>query len=69
VQRLLKLIRFRNEYDAFNGDFQVVDGPKNEIRLSWKKGNAQCSLFIDLLSNKTSITYLDDNGKEIEYLV
>ncbi|MBC2478366.1 sucrose phosphorylase, partial [Clostridium beijerinckii] len=28
VQRLLKLIKFRNEYDAFNGEFKVLDCAK-----------------------------------------
>lgn len=69
VQRLLTLIRFRNEYDAFNGEFTVHDGPKDEIRLSWKKDKKHCNLFIDLKTNKTIIDYTDENGEEIRYLV
>lgn len=69
VQRLLTLIRFRNEYDAFNGEFTVQDGPKDEIRLSWKKDKKRCNLFIDLKINKTTIDYIDENGEEIHYLV
>lgn len=45
VQRLLNLIRFRNEYDAFNGEFSVLDS--DEVRLSWKKDDVHCTLFID----------------------
>lgn len=37
VQRLLKLIRFRNEYPAFNGNFSILDSNDNELSLSWKK--------------------------------
>ena len=37
VQRLLKLIKFRNEYPAFNGEFNVLDSNSDEIRLSWQK--------------------------------
>lgn len=69
VKRLLKLIRFRNEHDAFNGEFSVEDSPKDEIRFSWKKGKTWCGLYIDLNTNKTLIRYVDDNGKENEYLV
>jgi sucrose phosphorylase len=69
VQRLLKLIRFRNEYEAFNGDFNVLDCAKDEIRLSWEKDDKRCTLFIDLKTNKTVINYIDETGKEIRYFV
>lgn len=68
VQRLLKLIRFRNEYAAFNGDFKVIDSPNNEIRLTWSKSDKKCSLFIDLKTNKTIIKYIDNDGNNVEYL-
>ncbi|MEK5480256.1 sucrose phosphorylase [Paenibacillus sp. FSL R5-0407] len=69
VQRLLKLIRFRNEYEAFQGEFSIEESPENEIRLSWKKENTWCGLFIDLNTNKTLIRYIDDKGMEKEYVV
>lgn len=69
VQRLLKLIRFRNDYEAFNGEFMVQDCPRDEIRLSWKKDNKHCDLFIDLKTNKTIINYVNENGEEVRYLV
>lgn len=69
VKRLLKLIRFRNEYDAFNGEFMVRDCPKNEIRLVWNKDDKYCSLFVDLKTNKTVINYVNENGEDIQYLV
>ncbi|MCJ7690744.1 MAG: sucrose phosphorylase, partial [Clostridiaceae bacterium] len=36
VQRLLQLIRFRNEYPAFNGEFKVLVSTEHEINLSWQ---------------------------------
>lgn len=69
VQRLLKLIRFRNDYDAFNGEFKVLESAKDEIRLSWEKDNKVCNLFIDLKTNKSVIDYIDENGKEAQYIV
>jgi hypothetical protein len=69
VQRLLKLIKFRNEYDAFNGEFIVRDSKSDEIHLFWKKDDKQCALFIDLKTNKSIISYLNENGKGIQYLV
>lgn len=69
VQRLLKLIRFRNEYPAFNGEFRVLDSAKDEILLSWKMEDKYCKLFIDLKTNKSIIEYVDDNGAIEKYLV
>lgn len=69
VQRLLKLIRFRNDYDAFNGVFKVLKSDKDEIRLSWEKDKNFCSLFIDLKKNVTKINYIDVNGENIQYIV
>ncbi|EKN69740.1 sucrose phosphorylase [Neobacillus bataviensis LMG 21833] len=69
VQRLLKLIRFRNEYDAFNGEFKVIESSDDEIRLSWHQAEKWCTLFIDLKSNKSVIDYLDDKDQVVQYFV
>ncbi|MNO94589.1 Sucrose phosphorylase [compost metagenome] len=69
VKRLLKLIDFRNNYEAFNGEFKVLDSSKKEVKLNWKKGDNYCTLFIDLKNNKAIIDYIDDEGKEAEYMV
>lgn len=69
VQRLLKLIKFRNEYDAFNGEFKVLDSKGDEIVLFWQKDDKQCKLFIDLKTNKSIIFYLNENGQKTQYLV
>ncbi|RSK26174.1 sucrose phosphorylase [Bacillus sp. HMF5848] len=69
VQRLLKLIRFRNEYDAFNGEFDVLQSSKDEIRLLWKKDHKNCTLFIDLKTMKTIIDYVNEDGTTTQYFV
>jgi sucrose phosphorylase len=69
VQRLMKLIRFRNEYPAFNGDFTVLDSDPDEIKLAWEKNGKRCSLSVDLKNNRSVITYVDDQGKWEEYIV
>jgi sucrose phosphorylase len=67
VQRLLKLIRFRNGYPAFNGEFKVLDFAQDEVRLSWQKDDKICTLNIDLTTSKSMIEYLDEMGKAREY--
>jgi len=69
VQRLLKLIRFRNEHPAFGGDFQVLDSGVSELCLSWQKGTEFCSLAVDLDSNQAVIVYTSEAGEMVEYKV
>jgi sucrose phosphorylase len=69
VQRLLKLIRFRNEYPAFNGQFEVLASPESEIRLAWQLDDKACGLYIDLATKRTEITYVDDGGEMVIYKV
>lgn len=69
VQRLLKLIRFRNEYPAFGGEFRVLDGARHEVRLQWELGDRRCTLFIDLTTMETVIDYVDEGGQMAQYRV
>ncbi len=69
VQRLLKLIKFRNEYDAFQGDFKVMDSSDDEIYLMWENKDKYCRLFIDLKTNKSLIDYVGENGSKAQYII
>ncbi len=69
VQRLLKLIRFRNQYAAFNGDFNVLGSALDEIRLSWQEGEKLCTLTVNLKTNQTTIEYLDDTSTTVLFEV
>jgi sucrose phosphorylase len=69
VQRLLKLIRFRNEFPAFNGEFSVHDSPDTEIHLSWEMDEKSCSLHIDLATFSSEIRFQDDAGKTENYIL
>ena len=69
VQRLLKLIRFRNEYPAFNGQFEVLDSDKDTLALSWQKDDRFCILNIDLDTYQTVITYRNNTGESQIYKV
>jgi sucrose 6(F)-phosphate phosphorylase len=62
-------MKFRNEYPAFNGKFNVLESSSDEILLSWQKNDAKCTLFIYLKTNKSVISYVDEHGLETEYLV
>lgn len=62
VQRLLRLIRFRNEYEAFQGEFEVLDSPADELRLKWTKDDKSCMLLVDLRAGLAEISYIDEEG-------
>jgi len=69
VQRLVKLIRFRNDYEAFDGEFNVLDSKIDEVILSWEKGDTKCQLFIDLKTNSSVIDYVSEDGEVVKYNV
>ncbi len=69
VKRLLKLIRFRNEYPAFNGKFEVSSVNNSNLELKWKLDKNKCVLHIDFISNKAIIEYIDIYNTNIKYIV
>jgi sucrose 6(F)-phosphate phosphorylase len=69
VQRLMKLIRFRNEYPAFGGQFEVLPGSARKVRLRWEKDKQQCTLVVDLDSYRSVIEFWDEDGEMKEYWI
>lgn len=69
VQRLLRLIRFRNEYEAFNGEFKVMDSADDEISLAWQINDKYCHLFINLTTMNSEIKYIDEDGLNASYKI
>ncbi len=67
VQRLLRLIRFRNEYPAFGGDFSVLDTADDRLSFAWQKGDKHCVLKVDLRTFDAAIEYVGERGERVEY--
>lgn len=65
----MKLIQFRNDYEAFNGVFEVMNSSNEEVRLRWDNNGKYCELFIELMTKRTTIQYIDENNDLIEYIV
>jgi sucrose phosphorylase len=59
VQRLLRLMEFRNSYPAFNGQFVIADAPDDQLKLSWSQAPHHASACIDLKSYSVKIEYYD----------
>ncbi len=65
VKRLLQLIKFRNEYAAFDGKCELKACSDQEISIAWCNGTKKASLMLDLANYQTSIAYVDvSTGKE-----
>lgn len=63
VQRLLKLIRFRNQYGAFDGDFELLPSTDREVRIAWHGGEGKsCALMVDLDACRSTIEYREADG-------
>jgi len=62
VQRLLKLIRFRNDHPAFGGVLEAPDSEDSELRLNWKNGSHTCRLRVDLQNMQATIKFTTPSG-------
>jgi sucrose phosphorylase len=68
VQRLLELIRFRNRYPAFDGEFEVIPAGEDQVRLAWHRDDYRCELEVDLAASKTVIHFRDEAGNLQKYI-
>jgi len=60
VQRLLRLMEFRNSYPAFNGEFTVMKSTNKQLILDWTHKKYTATVFIDVdAPGDTKITYTD----------
>jgi len=62
VQRLLKLIEFRNSHPAFNGKLEVIDSDRMHLKLKWKAEKESATLMVDFQMLKAEIHSTDTNG-------
>ncbi|MNC21584.1 Sucrose phosphorylase [compost metagenome] len=69
VQRLLKLIRFRNNHNAFNGKFSDITSQSDELRLSWQHETTSCELHVNLKNYNTTIFYVNETGSTELFIV
>ncbi len=69
VGKLMKLMRFRNEYPAFNGKFEMQESNSHELILSWKKCRSYCKLLVDFQRKTGEIEFWDKEEKKIKTIV
>ena len=64
VKRLIKLIRFRNSYDAFNGRFSITNQKDDTLEMKWTKKDKMCKLVVNASTYFSKIHYTGNTGKE-----
>ncbi|MBW2663559.1 MAG: sucrose phosphorylase [Deltaproteobacteria bacterium] len=69
VQRLIRLMEFRNSYPAFDGELIIEDSREDELILSYAYEEYKTTAFIDLKSYKTKIKYFDKNSGSFKEFV
>jgi sucrose phosphorylase len=60
VQKVLKLMEFRNTYPAFDGSFEMMECPDYQIHIVRTSGEYRAELFADFQTKEISIKYLED---------
>jgi len=68
VQRLLALMKFRSNYPAFDGHFELNYSNNSSVAMAWRHGDYYCHLFVDLNFNTVKIGYYDLDTAQMEKL-
>ena len=66
VQRLLELIRLRNEHPAFGGTFSLADSDDATLHLRWQQGSHHAELRVDLRDLSHRLAFSNGAGGEHE---
>lgn len=65
VQRLIKLMEFRNHYPAFDGELNIEESPESQLILTYTLGKYSCTATIDLVDYSSEIRYFEDKTNKI----
>jgi sucrose phosphorylase len=68
VQRLLALMKFRSNYPAFDGHFELNYSNNSSVAMAWRHGDYYCHLFVDLNFNTVKIGYYALDTAQMEKL-
>ena len=60
VSKLIALIKFRNTYPAFDGQFEYSNYQKDQATLSWHNGQYTANLVLDFVTLSFNIQYTNE---------
>lgn len=61
VQRLINLIKLRNQHPAFDGSITSMALANNELSIAWANANHHCSLTCNMNKLQAQVEYSDEN--------
>lgn len=67
VKKLIKMIQLRNAHPAFNGVFTIRQDSDQDISLTWNHHKSYATLFVDLISGRSTISYSGSSGREVVF--
>lgn len=65
VQKMNRLMKFRNTHPAFDGQFVLLASDEHSIRVRWERGVEYTELFADFRTVQWQITYSEDGEEKI----
>jgi sucrose phosphorylase len=69
VQKLKRLMEFRNSYPAFAGDYEIAAlEAESQLKIIWQKAAAVTTLSVDFKDNSFAIEYFDLAEEEMKLL-
>mgnify|MGYP005771373587 CR=1 FL=1 len=63
VQKLNRMMKFRNEHPSFQGTFHLLDSDEHSLRIRWEYGTEYSELYADFINFNFEIKY-SQNGQE-----
>ena len=65
VQKLIELIKFRNNHNSFNGEFTLESTNSDALVLNWKNGKDWSSLVVDYTNLTFKISYNQGDNEKV----
>jgi sucrose phosphorylase len=65
VKRIMRLIEFRNNFPAFQGDFHVEDSDNHQVKMLWVMDEFKTRLTVDLHHGEAVIEFSDETSGEM----
>ena len=65
VQKLIELIKFRNNHNSFNGEFTLESTNSDSLVLNWKNGKDWSALVVDYTNLTFKISYNQGDNEKV----
>lgn len=66
VARLLKLMKFRSSYPAFDGHFFLISSADDSFVMKWQRDDLYCQAEINLVTKEVWVEWLEPQSQEIK---